>query len=157
EQFYMIWPWVISFVSERAVARVAVGMIIGAWIVRWALRLVFPPVIAADAAYHFTIARCDAIAFGALVAVVSRDARASARRSARATSALAVGVLALVGQVIIAHGIPHAGRATELVAQTATALVSALVIFLIVADHPNETGAARLQRVLRPAMSKWWL
>ena len=97
EQFYLVWPLVVLAMSERALWRVCVMLILAAVAARTGLRLATQGTMGA---YMFTICRIDALALGAIAAIAIRDApmRAwlAAHRLAVRWGALAFFVLTIV-------------------------------------------------------------
>jgi peptidoglycan/LPS O-acetylase OafA/YrhL len=70
EQFYLVWPLLVLALSRRALGWVCVALLPLALVTRWAFEA------RADlslAAYYFTVCRVDALAIGALVAVLARS------------------------------------------------------------------------------------
>jgi peptidoglycan/LPS O-acetylase OafA/YrhL len=69
EQFYLVWPFIIRSFSEKSIARLAVGILILAPVLRWfctpLFRLEWP-------IYTMTPFRMDCLAAGALLAVIAR-------------------------------------------------------------------------------------
>jgi peptidoglycan/LPS O-acetylase OafA/YrhL len=69
EQFYLVWPLLVFLAGPRWFPRIAWIVAVAPLFVRWILLEVgLPPA----AAYAFSIARCDALALGALLAVAAR-------------------------------------------------------------------------------------
>jgi peptidoglycan/LPS O-acetylase OafA/YrhL len=67
EQFYLVWPVVVYFLSERSIAWVATGVVLGAPILRWFCTPLFSthwPI------YALTPFRMDLLAVGALISIV---------------------------------------------------------------------------------------
>ena len=71
EQFYLLWPMLVYALGRRGLAGLAVVMILTGPVIRYALITSGP---GPDAAYLFTVARWDALAVGALLAAMLRDA-----------------------------------------------------------------------------------
>src|SRR4051812_22693033 len=72
EQFYLLWPVIVFLGSPRFLLRLCAGLVAVTPFVRLGLRLSgFAPL----AGYEFTIARWDALAAGALLAICLRDDR----------------------------------------------------------------------------------
>jgi peptidoglycan/LPS O-acetylase OafA/YrhL len=65
EQFYLVWPLIVAVLPRRTLRTVCLALIAGAPV----LRFVLPPV----AAYALTLPRADALAMGALVAILVRE------------------------------------------------------------------------------------
>jgi len=70
EQFYLLWPLLVWWLPRRRLAAVCLGLVAGAFALRFAIhRTTFN----ATAAYVLTPARMDALAVGALVAIALRE------------------------------------------------------------------------------------
>jgi len=70
EQFYLLWPFLVWLLPRRRLAVLCVGLVAGAFVLRFAIhRTTFN----ATAAYVLTPARMDALAMGALVAIAMRE------------------------------------------------------------------------------------
>jgi peptidoglycan/LPS O-acetylase OafA/YrhL len=70
EQFYLVWPFLVWLLPRRRLAWVCLGLVAGAFALRFAIhRTSFN----ATAAYVLTPARMDALAMGALVAIAARE------------------------------------------------------------------------------------
>ena len=66
EQFYFVWPWVVLLSKRRMLRKVALGIMIGAPI----LRAVFTPLLSSrEPIYDLTPFRADSLACGALIAI----------------------------------------------------------------------------------------
>ncbi len=66
EQFYFVWPWVILLCNRNTLRKVALGIMIGAPILRW---LFTPEFVSRAVIYDITPFRADSLACGAFVAV----------------------------------------------------------------------------------------
>jgi peptidoglycan/LPS O-acetylase OafA/YrhL len=79
EQFYLIWPALIFFLSRRALGWVLVGIVVATPFLRLAVEISFPGRIAGHRIgaiiYMLTACQLDAFACGALVAYMPRHAR----------------------------------------------------------------------------------
>ncbi len=72
EQFYVVWPFVIFFFSERWIAGLAIFIVILAPLLRWFCTPLFPDYVPIYAETPF---RMDLLAIGALVSIVWRKRR----------------------------------------------------------------------------------
>lgn len=72
EQFYLVWPLLVILLPRAALVRACVLAILVAVAFRLATQWGWPA-LAERAAYSFTIARIDALALGALLAVLLRE------------------------------------------------------------------------------------
>jgi len=127
-------------------------MTLGALAVRATFFLIYAPDTAGSAAYDFTIARCDALALGALVAVLARHPQTmvAVRRWAwRAT----IGIAALLAVIFVKQrGFNSLELPVATVGQTLLATLSALLVLLCVSPA-SDAATIRLQG----AMSTPWL
>ena len=140
EQFYVLWPLVVAFMSRRAFTAVCSVLVVAGPVVRWLLHAQGLPAIA----NVVTPARVDALALGALVAVVVRSRGGVARLTRWARPIAAAAAVLLVILVVWAHGwntnlpvIPIGGRVLTILASTG-------LIALAVGTRPE----SRVQRVL---------
>jgi peptidoglycan/LPS O-acetylase OafA/YrhL len=95
EQFYLLWPLVIALVSRGRLALVCLGLMTTALLLRVAWLAAAPPIGSPDSLYFLTPARMDALATGALLAVVARDPRRW-RGLVRHAAPLAAGLTAML-------------------------------------------------------------
>lgn len=91
EQFYLVWPAIVAFVGFRRLPSVAVAFLVAAPLVRVAL---IHSGFTYDAIYSLTICRADALAAGALLAILKERGKLPSDR-------LAWG-LVLVGGILFA-------------------------------------------------------
>jgi peptidoglycan/LPS O-acetylase OafA/YrhL len=69
EQFYLVWPFAVYFFTRRQLSIVCIGCVITSFLVRLGFMLAGYPL----AGYVLTIARMDALAVGALLAIIFRE------------------------------------------------------------------------------------
>ena len=148
EQFYFVWPVLAFWLGRRGLAGVSLAMIVAGPFIRYALRAEGLPL---ETAYMFTIARWDALAAGALLAAMLRDARERVLVAAwkgRITVAAAVALALLVVRQRGFHSedIPNQVIGQSLVAVLATSLLAYAV-------QQRAAGLSALQR----ALSWGWL
>ncbi|ADW67317.1 acyltransferase family protein [Granulicella tundricola] len=94
EQFYMVWPFVVYFLDETAIAWAAGGLVVLAPLLRW----VFTPHFAEHwQIYMLTPFRMDLMAVGALLAVVWRRRRDLVERFGAWGLAMTVAALGVFG------------------------------------------------------------
>lgn len=72
EQFYLLWPILVVAMRPRTLTYVCLGLILSAIVTR-ALLVHHHSAVAEQAAYTFLVARWDALAVGALLALAVRD------------------------------------------------------------------------------------
>jgi len=80
EQFYLVWPLVVSRLDERRLKTVAVGLLVTATLTRLALAALN---VRHPAVWTDTLARLDPIAIGALIALTLRGESPQLSRSTR--------------------------------------------------------------------------
>lgn len=74
EQFYLLWPFVVIFVSRQSLLKICLLLIAFAMAFRFGMALIDPQFAVADeGAYLWTPCRIDALAVGALLAIVIRE------------------------------------------------------------------------------------
>jgi peptidoglycan/LPS O-acetylase OafA/YrhL len=148
EQFYLLWPVIVFVMARRRLVIVCAAVIAATPLVRLALIVGgFPPL----AAYEFTIARWDALAAGALLTMLLRDASGRRWLSLWMPIVARVSLAALIAVLLLAHGFGPSMPPVAVVGQSVVAALSAWMIYLVAA--PGTALADRAQR----AMSADWL
>lgn len=148
EQFYLVWPMLIFLLSRRRMIGLCAVMIAVTPLVRlWLRHLGLPP----DTAYEFTIARWDALAAGALLALLQRDAGAESRLARWMRDMTVVSGVALAGLTLAERGFHADDLVVQVVGQSLIALLSASLVFYCVTTAAG--AAVPVQRV----MSARWL
>ena len=148
EQFYLLWPLVAWLLPRHRFRTACVGLVVVTPLIRLGLRLVGLP---EATAYMFTVARWDALAAGALVAVLVRESSGRAWLERwRGTIGLTAGActLLLAGWL---HGFHSDAVAVQVVGQSLVLCGSASLIAAAVAD--DSRAPIRLQAQL----SRPWL
>lgn len=142
EQFYLLWPAVVLLCDRTALRRVCIALVIGAPLVRLALVL---GGAGADAPYVLTPARVDALALGALLALVGTSAgeadrqRALARRIAGWTAA---GIAVLF---VLRQGLDSSVPEMQVAGFSLIALLAAALLAMVLLAPPDHAAV----RVLR--------
>jgi len=148
EQFYLLWPVIVWCFTRRALSRLCVAALVGTPFIRLGLRLAG---LGPNPAYVFTIARWDALAAGALVAILVRDdhgRRALDRWRGGVTGLAGIGLVVLT---VAERGFHSFELWVQVIGQSLVAVLSATLIAYAVDE---DAGApARLQAWL----SKGWL
>ena len=145
EQFYLLWPLVVFFASRRRLVQICIGAIIFAELTRIGLHYTAPDGIAG---YALMPARIDALAVGALVAVLAREPSGAAmllRFSRPVMFGSALWLAIVIGWTRIAVGgtLPPLDVRVQLGAYTAIALLfGALLVRAIAA--PDSSRRARV-------------
>lgn len=143
EQFYLAWAPVVWWLSRRGLTRLSVLLILVTPFIRAAIRAAGMP---DNAAYEFTIARWDALAVGALIALLVRD-DAATRRLARWWGPITVGAAAALALLVaVQHGFHQDGWGTQVLGQSLVAILSGSLIVAATATGP--AAPVRVQRAL---------
>jgi len=140
EHFYLLWPWIVRWVTARALFRVCVVIIVVSPLIRLVLLGVFHA--HADAIYVLTPTRADTIAFGAAVAILLRndDHRELVRRWSL-PSMIAGAVVTLV-VVVVAQTAAWFTAPMEVIGFSSVALLAAGIV-AYAATHSVKWLAAR--------------
>lgn len=143
EQFYLLWPLVVLLATRRSLIILCLISAVGTPLIRLGLRISqLPPITA----YEFTIARWDALAAGAIVAVLFRDdggRRLLAEWQGRVAvlSGLALGVL-----IAMQHGLQFDDLGTQVIGQSLVTLLSVSILsYALVSDSQ---ASPKLERLL---------
>ncbi|MEO7963295.1 MAG: acyltransferase [Gemmatimonadaceae bacterium] len=157
EQFYLIWPLIVATLVRRRLSALCTVLLIATPFVRLALLAAGLPALAP---YEFLIARWDALAAGALLAIALRSS-AGQRRLASIMRSLTI--IARAGIVAMTIALKGFGPSLPLVSVLGQSLVAALSVALVyaAAREPIErredvhglvdqqpTGRSRTARVL---------
>ena len=137
EQFYLVWPFVVSRTPPRRLLKVVAALVVIAFGARLGLHLAG----AGEAGpYMFTICRMDALALGAAVAAVLRipDDRERLARW-RGGVPLAAGALFVVG-FLATRGYPRSSYSDQTFGYTILAITFAALVLTAVLDHQRGHG-----------------
>lgn len=148
EQFYLLWPLVVWLVPRHRLRALCIGVIVATPFIRLGLRLLGLP---EATAYMFTIARWDALAAGALVAVLVRETSGRAWLERWRTS---IGLTASAAVLLLAgwlHGFHSDAVTVQVVGQSLVILVAGSLVAAGVAD--DSSAPLRMQAQL----SQPWL
>jgi peptidoglycan/LPS O-acetylase OafA/YrhL len=148
EQFYLVWPLLVFVLSRRRMIGLCALIMVAAPLVRlWLHFAGFP----AQAIYEFTIARCDGLAAGALLALLLRDDFSRPRLARWMRWLTPACAAALVVLTLYEHGFHADDLAVQVGGQSLVALLSTALVYYCVSVP---TGAAtRVQKI----MSAGWL
>jgi peptidoglycan/LPS O-acetylase OafA/YrhL len=137
EQFYLVWPFVVSRTTPRRLVKVAVALVVIAFGSRLGLLLAG---WGEAGPYMFTICRMDALGLGGAVAALLRipGYRDRAMRWRRGI-ALAAGALFAVG-LVTTRGYPRASAIDQTYGYTILAITFAALVLLVVLDHERGRG-----------------
>lgn len=139
EQFYLVWPFIVFFLSRRSLVRVCAGAILICLVTRSALCW---NAALAEFLHRGTLFRMDDLAWGALLALATCDPRLSLqlRNWGKLGTILAIAVL---GGVLIFVGPSALSRPMMSIGYTALGLLSAGLVWI--ASRPS----SRLDRSRR--------
>jgi peptidoglycan/LPS O-acetylase OafA/YrhL len=147
EQFYLFWPFIVLLLSRRQLIALCFGALMLTPLIRLGLRLDGP----SGAAYQFTVARWDALAGGALVAILLTTDSGRAWL-AKALEPAALGSLVLIAIILLAtHNFNENGLWTQVVGQSLTIFLFSWLVYIGVAPR------TRFERATQRATSKQWL
>jgi peptidoglycan/LPS O-acetylase OafA/YrhL len=129
EQFYLIWPFVVRGLRPATLARVCVAIVAGALLLRIALVMTH---VSSKIVYENTFTRADALAVGALVALLIREPAwlPSLRRHLTAASWLAT--IGLLGMFLASGGLTRTNGLSLTLGHTLLAAASGLLILLVI-------------------------
>jgi peptidoglycan/LPS O-acetylase OafA/YrhL len=139
EQFYLAWPLLVLRLDRRALRRACLAMIAIAPLLRVACTVLHHP----EAAYVLTPCRMDALAAGALIALLVRDGVEPARLARGARRALAASGAAIVAIAVARRSFVIEDPVVHTLGMSATAAASASVVALATLD------GSRVDRVFR--------
>lgn len=148
EQFYLVWPLLVFLLPPGGLIAVCTVAIVATPLVRLALHAAGLP---APALYEFTIARWDALAAGAVMAILLRDARGRRLLARHMKYAGIAALLSLVLFVLIRRGFHGHDLAVQVLGQSLIAVLAATLIYICV--EPS----SRIERALRNAFAAHWL
>lgn len=150
EQFYLLWPWLVVGLSRRHLAVSCLLLIALAIATRFTITYFIPAWYAGNATYTFTVARCDALAAGCLLAVLMRDPRCL-QRLQRLAPGLFWGTLGLIACIVLGtQNFEPRGLGISVLNQSLAAIFFAFVIFFsVLPAEPGDRLVPGLHRVLQ--------
>ena len=125
EQFYLVWPLCVVLLSARALGRLSLFMIVAALLLRIGMRATHAPPLTV---YMFTFARMDALAMGAVLALVVRDGRLLALVRPRLGRALVASLGGLAIVAALTKGCNFESALVQTAGYSLFALLSAVVV-----------------------------
>ena len=145
EQFYLLWPLVVFFASRRRLVQICVGAIVFAELTRIGLHFTAPDGIAG---YALMPARIDALAVGALVAVLAREPSGAAMllrfsRPVMLGAALWLAIVIARIRLTVGGTLPPLDVRVQLGAYTAIALLFGALLVRAMAA-PDSSRRARV-------------
>lgn len=143
EQFYLVWPLVVWLVGRRGLTYLCLLAIVGTPFIRLALQ---SSGLDPKTAYVFTIARWDALAAGALLALLLRREAGRDVVERWQGRLAAVAGIALAVLVVAERGFHSFDLSVQVVGQSLVAILSACLIAAAVTGGP--AASRRLQAFL---------
>ena len=131
EQFYIFWPLLVVFFSQRTLAFICLGLIVSAFLARLFIIYSFPEV-GIKVAYTFTIARWDALTLGGLLAIAVRNRNSFEIIDTWHIRALYFLVGSILIQVFINHEFAPVRGHWGAINQTLAALMSGILLFIAI-------------------------
>lgn len=148
EQFYLLWPFVVIGLSRQGLAKVCLALIVSAIAIR-ALLIGYDLEFARWRAYEYTFVRWDALAIGALLAVVVRHQPWHRALSAWATPLLVASAVYIGVYIVIDHGYGAVDSGIAAFNQTIAAVLFAALLYRGI--FPAAAGTSPWQMALRNA------
>ena len=152
EQYYLLWPLLVVFLSKRVLTYVCYGLVITAVLSRAYLVWNFDPEFADHAMYTFSIARWDALAIGSLMAILVRSDTALAYLQRHFTGGFVVLSLLLLTQTVVFRSFAAIG-VNGIINQTTIAFWSAMLILLSIVSWNNSFD--RLRPIFANGFLSW--
>jgi peptidoglycan/LPS O-acetylase OafA/YrhL len=137
EQFYVVWPLVVFALRPPTLRRACIAIMVGSFILRCTgvAAGVRPPSL-----YVFTLTRIDALAAGALVALMFRE-RTPRISAVQLLGAICAALAALIAMTYTRPGLSSEGAAMNTVGFTALAILFSAVV--AAACRVSPTGLRR--------------
>lgn len=129
EQFYLLWPFAVVGLSHKGLAKLCLGLVISALIMRVAM-INYDLNFATWRAYEFTFARWDALAIGALLALTVRLREWQAWLQRFALPVAATALIYIAGFIAIEHNYAPVEHGVAALNQTIAALLFAALLYL---------------------------
>jgi peptidoglycan/LPS O-acetylase OafA/YrhL len=142
EQFYLVWPFLVYFLSRRTMLRLCVAIIA----VGLAVRIYLHAHGLDLAAYVLTPARMDGLATGAALAIALRDPSLLPRLQRWAIPVLGGSAAALVGMILWRGGLPQFDRVVGTIGFTLVGVLFAGVLFTAVVPGSAISTKALFER-----------
>jgi peptidoglycan/LPS O-acetylase OafA/YrhL/glycosyltransferase involved in cell wall biosynthesis len=138
EQFYLLWPFCVMWLSGKALGRVCVGVACASLALRTGLQFVV-----GDAVYTFTPCRLEGLMVGAYVAIAWRDAASVVHHRVLVRN-VAVGCASVLGVTWLAVGLDNAHWTMLTYGFTVVAVLSGALLVMVLKTAKTST----LHRVL---------
>ena len=134
EQFYLVWPLIVWYFGRRGLTNLCLFTMLGTPLIRLAL---LRSGVDQNVTYALTIARWDALAAGALVALLVRNSHGRillVRWQGRLTALAGIGLAALVASK---RGFHSFELSVQVIGQSLISILSATLIAFAVEEGPG--------------------
>jgi peptidoglycan/LPS O-acetylase OafA/YrhL len=146
EQFYLLWPLLVFCVRGRRLGAVCIAIVAAAPLIRWGLVQAGSTL----GAYVLMPARSDALALGALIALIARKPGGVARLARSVRPVMAVSASALLAMLLWRGGLGTEDRVVQVFGFSAVALFfGALLVLALAAPAESALGKLLRNRALR--------
>lgn len=150
EQFYLVWPFVVLFLNDRRLIFTAVGLCVGALVLRLTMQAqgANPEML-----YHFTVSRMDALLFGAIAALIAENPGLRSRAQRNVKRAIPVAAV-----LFLAGGLPtllydRTDAITQNIGYSLAGISFALVVLRLVLIDGGSRGLLDMVLSTRSARS----
>ncbi|MGD0389021.1 MAG: acyltransferase [Tepidisphaeraceae bacterium] len=141
EQFYLVWPTLVSWLDRRTLRRTCLAIIAAAPVARAVAILGFH--VDWAVVFGMTPFRMDTLCYGALVAVLAQDSKALERVRRWAPSAVVLCLAGLACLFAARGGLDSGQPSVQLIAYTLTGpLFAGLILWTLARSGPNRLSWA---------------
>lgn len=137
EQFYLIWPFVVLQCGESGLLRACLAIVLLAVLTRTALLLAGTT---HDANYMFTICRMDALALGAIAALLIRRPATNARVVELGAPILSMAAVGMAALALVTHAYGKDDPTLQVAGYSLLALAFAAGILVLAAREQSGRG-----------------
>jgi peptidoglycan/LPS O-acetylase OafA/YrhL len=155
EQFYLIWPFFVLALSRNMLINISVFLILSALFFRVGLMLTAPDLYDGAGGYTYTIARWDALGFGALLAILVRNESSLRQLIKWSDSGLVLLVTVILLVVVATENFGSTPVGVGVTNQSASAALFALIIFAIIKQEANSWVARLVSHPLLNLVGKY--
>jgi peptidoglycan/LPS O-acetylase OafA/YrhL len=150
EQFYLVWPSVVLLLGRRTIGRVACALILIAPLLRVGIHCLWPSYVW-RLVYVSTITRMDALAAGALIAIILRQPGAIERLRPHAKVAAVASLAILSALLIWRRSFQFKDPVIQMVAFSPLCVLMAITVGRVATEAPDRP----LARILSLGPLRW--
>lgn len=132
EQFYFLWPFIVSRIAPRSLLKVCAGIAVAAFVIRTLMHF---GGATGEMIYEFTVCRMDALAIGAATAVLFQDPAGIAWVKRWERYFVPVAVVLTLGGAFVTDAYTSSFVGTQTIGHTLLAVIFALTLLACVADE----------------------